>query len=43
MPQDLEEEARLRQRGRNFALVAILVAFVVLLYVVSIVRIGGGF
>jgi len=30
------------QRGKNLALLAVLVAFVVLIYVVAVVRMGGG-
>lgn len=34
-------EVRRRQRGKNLALLAVLAAFVVLVYVVSLVRMGG--
>jgi len=30
------------QRGKNLALLAVLVAFVVLVYIVAVVRMGGG-
>ena len=36
------EERRRRQRAKNWALVAVLVAFVALVYAVSIVRMSGG-
>ena len=35
------EERRRRQRAKNWALVAVLVAFVALVYAVSIVRMSG--
>ncbi|MFQ5467978.1 MAG: hypothetical protein ACE5DS_07560 [Kiloniellaceae bacterium] len=35
-------DAERRQRSRNLALLAVLVGFVALIYVVSIVRMGGG-
>ena len=34
-------EQRKRQRGKNLALLAVLAGFVVLVYVVSLVRMGG--
>lgn len=36
------EERRRRQRAKNWALVAALVAFVAVIYLVTIVRMGGG-
>jgi hypothetical protein len=36
------EELRRRQRAKNLTLAAALVAFVVVVYLVSIVRMGGG-
>jgi hypothetical protein len=36
------EQRRRRQRTKNLALVAVLLAFVALIYVVSIVRMSGG-
>jgi len=36
------EDLRRRRRGKNLALAGALVAFVVLVYLVSIVRMGGG-
>lgn len=36
------DEARRRLRARNFALLAALLGFAILVYVVSIVRMGGG-
>ncbi|HSD34918.1 MAG TPA: hypothetical protein VLE26_05825 [Alphaproteobacteria bacterium] len=36
------EERRRRQRAKNWTLVAVLLAFVGLVYVVSIVRMSGG-
>ncbi len=35
-------EVHRRQRGKNLALAAVLVALMVLFYVVAIVRMGGG-
>ncbi|MEQ9814166.1 MAG: hypothetical protein RLO50_15410 [Azospirillaceae bacterium] len=35
------EEARRRLRGRNLAVLFALIAFVVIIYVVAIVRMGG--
>ncbi len=35
------DERRRRQRAKNWTLVAVLLAFVVLVYVVSIVRMSG--
>ncbi len=37
-----ESEVHRRQRTKNLALLIALLAFVVLIYLVSIVRIGGG-
>ena len=37
-----DSELRRRQRSRNLALLAVLVGFVVLVYLVSLVRMGGG-
>ena len=36
------EDLRRRQRAKNLTLAAALVAFVVVVYLVSIVRMGGG-
>ena len=36
------EEFRRRRRGRNYALMAVLLAFVVVVYFVSLVKMGGG-
>jgi hypothetical protein len=36
------EELRRRQRAKNLTLAAALIAFVVIVYLVSIVRMGGG-
>ncbi len=38
---DAERERRKRLRGRNYAVLAALVALVVLFYVITIVRMGG--
>ena len=38
---DAVEERRRRQRAKNWTMVAVLLAFVVLVYVVSIVRMSG--
>jgi len=35
-------EFRRKRRGRNWALLAVLAAFVVLVYVVALIRMGGG-
>ena len=40
-PNDMETERKRRLRMRNLALCAALLAFVVIVYVVSIVRMGG--
>lgn len=42
MNQLSDDEIRRRQRGRNWALAAALVFFVVVVYLVSLVRMGGG-
>jgi len=36
------EAFRRRRRGKNLALLAVLVAFVVLVYIVAVIRMGGG-
>jgi hypothetical protein len=36
------EERRRRQRAKNWTLVAVLLAFAAMVYVVSIVRMSGG-
>ncbi len=36
------DEARRRLKARNYALMAALLGFVVLVYIVAIVRMGGG-
>lgn len=36
------EEARRRLKARNYALMAVLLGFALLVYVVAIVRMGGG-
>ena len=36
------EDFRRKRRGRNWALLAVLVAFVVLVYFVALIRMGGG-
>jgi hypothetical protein len=36
------EERRRRLRGRNLAVMAVLLAFVLLVYAISIVRMAGG-
>ncbi len=43
MTEDRERgaERRKRQRGKNLALLAVLAGFVVLVYIVSLVRMGG--
>ena len=41
-PQALPDERRKRLRQRNWALLAVLVGFVVLVYVVTIVKMKGG-
>ena len=41
MSAERDPEARRRQRSKNLALVAALLAFAALIYVVSIVRMGG--
>ncbi|MFL5332323.1 MAG: hypothetical protein ACJ8H8_03895 [Geminicoccaceae bacterium] len=38
----IEEELRRRQRGKNVALALGLVALVVLFYLVTLVKMGGG-
>ncbi len=38
---DRDSEVQRRQRGRNLALMAALIAFCVLIYLVTIVRLGG--
>lgn len=38
---ETREAFRRKKRGKNLALLAILVGFVVLVYIVSIVRMGG--
>lgn len=40
-PNDLEAEKKKRLRQRNWALAGALVLFVVLVYIVSIVKMGG--
>ena len=37
-----DSELRRKQRSKNLALLAVLVGFVVLVYLVSLVRMGGG-
>lgn len=39
---DRGEDLRRRQRAKNLTLAAALIAFVVLVYLVSVVRMGGG-
>jgi hypothetical protein len=39
---DPRSELHRKQRGKNLALLAALLAFVVVVYLVSIVRMGGG-
>ena len=39
---DESGDARRRRRGRNLALLFALLAFVVLVYVITVVRMGGG-
>ena len=39
---ETREAFRRKKRGKNLALMAVLVAFVVLVYIVAIVRMGGG-
>lgn len=41
-PQDEDRLRFQRRRARNWALFAALLAFVVLVYVISIVKLGGG-
>ena len=36
------DELRRRQRGKNLAILFALLAFVVLIYIVALVRMGGG-
>jgi hypothetical protein len=36
------DEARRRLKTRNYALMAVLLGFVLLVYVVALVRMGGG-
>ena len=38
---DRDNETQRRQRGRNLALMAALIGFCVLIYLVTIVRLGG--
>jgi Tfp pilus assembly protein PilW len=37
-----DKDMHRRQRGKNLVMLAVLLAFVVLVYVISIVRMGGG-
>ncbi len=37
-----DSELHRKQRSRNLALLAVLVGFVVLVYLISLVRMGGG-
>ena len=41
-PKRYRSELHRRQRTKNLALMAVLVAFVILVYLVAIVRMGGG-
>ncbi len=41
-PIELNPEAQKRRRARNWAIFALLMAFVVIVYIVSIVRMSGG-
>ena len=41
-PKRYRSELHRRQRVKNLALMAVLVAFVILVYFVAIVRMGGG-
>jgi hypothetical protein len=41
-PIDRGPEAKRRQRARNWAIFAALLAFVVIVYIVSIVKMSGG-
>jgi hypothetical protein len=36
------EETHKRRRGRNIALAAVLVALILLLYLITLARLGGG-
>ena len=38
---DSREEAGRRQRGRNLAILAVLLGFVALIYLITLVRMGG--
>ncbi len=37
-----DSDVHRRQKSKNFALLIVLLAFVVVIYLVSVVRIGGG-
>ena len=41
-PIELNPEAQKRRRARNWAIFALLMAFVVIVYIVSIVKMSGG-
>ena len=40
-PDDSQRELGRRQRGRNLAILAVLLGFVALIYLITLVRMGG--